>query len=270
MLENAGPAWLFCPADRPERFGKAAAAADVVILDLEDGAGDKPAARDALVATPLDPARTVVRVNPAGTEDQRLDLEALARTAYRTVMLPKCESADQVAALAPRLVVVLVESPLGALRVAESAAAANAVGVMWGAEDLFAVLGGTANRFPDGSFRDVARHVRSQSLLAAKAHGRLALDSVYLDIKDTDGLRHEVDDAVAVGFDIKVAIHPSQVAVIRTGYTPSSEQVDWARHVLAAAAEQPGAFAFKGIMVDAPVLRRAERIVQLAPDPGAG
>ena len=141
---------------------------------------------------------------------------------------------------------------------------------MWGAEDLFAVLGGTANRFADGSFRDVAKHVRSQSLLAAKAHGRLALDSVYLDIKDTDGLRREVDDAVAVGFDVKVAIHPSQVAVIRTGYAPSPEQVDWARHVLAAAAEQPGAFAFEGIMVDAPVLRRAERIVQLAPDPGAG
>ena len=135
---------------------------------------------------------------------------------------------------------------------------------MWGAEDLFATLGGTANRFPDGSFRDVARHVRSQSLLAAKAFGRFALDSVYLDIKDLDGLRAEVDDAVAVGFDVKVAIHPSQVPVIRTGYAPSAEQVDWARHVLAAAAGQRGAFAFEGIMVDAPVLRRAERIVQLA------
>ena len=63
----------------------------------------------------------------------------------------------------------------------------NAVAVMWGAEDLFAVLGGTANRYPDGTYREVARHVRSHSLLAAKAHGRLALDSVYLDIKDLDG-----------------------------------------------------------------------------------
>ena len=80
---------------------------------------------------------------------------------------------------------------------------------MWGAEDLFAVTGGTANRWPDGSYRDVARHVRSQSLLAAKAYGRMALDSVYLDIKDLDGLRAEVDDAVAVGFDAKVAIHPT-------------------------------------------------------------
>ncbi len=80
---------------------------------------------------------------------------------------------------------------------------------MWGAEDLFAVTGGTANRWPDGSYRDVAKHVRSQTLLAAKAYGELALDSVYLDIKNLDGLRAEVDDAVAVGFDVKVAIHPT-------------------------------------------------------------
>ena len=77
-----GPAWLFCPADRPERFAKAAAAADVVILDLEDGVGadDRESARRALVDTPLDPARTVVRINPAGTPDQHLDLAALRET----------------------------------------------------------------------------------------------------------------------------------------------------------------------------------------------
>lgn len=264
-IQNVGPAWIFCPADRPERFEKAAAAGDIVILDLEDGAGDKPAAREAIVNAPLDPARTVIRINPAGTEEQRLDLAALDRTAYRTVMLPKCEAAEQVTALAPRDVVLIVETPLGALRVADTAAAANTVGVMWGAEDLFGSLGGTANRFPDGSYRGVAKHVRSQSLLAAKAFGRLALDSVYIDIKDLDGLRREVDDAVAVGFDIKVALHPTQVTVIREGYAPTPDQVQWARHVMDAAANQRGAFAFEGIMVDAPVLRRAERILQLAP-----
>ena len=264
-LDNAGPAWIFCPADRPERFEKAAAAADVVILDLEDGAGDKPAARQAIVDTPLDPARTVIRINAADSGEQEADLAALARTAYTTVMLPKCEAAEQVTALAPLDVVLIVETPLGALKVDETAAAANTLGVMWGAEDLFGFLGGTANRFADGTYRDVATHVRSQSLLAAKAYGRLALDSVYIDIKNLDGLRSEVDDAVAVGFDIKVALHPTQVTVIRDGYAPSPEQVEWARHVLAAAADQRGAFAFEGIMVDAPVLRRAERIVQLAP-----
>lgn len=270
-LDNSRPAWLFCPADRPERFEKAAAAADVVILDLEDGcaAADRPAARKALVDVPLDPARTVVRVNPFGSEDQAQDLDALSNTRYDTVMLPKCEAPEQVIALAPRDVVVLVESPLGALRVTDNVRAENAIAVMWGAEDLFAVLGGTANRYPDGTYREVARHVRSQSLLAAKAYGRLALDSVYLDIKDLDGLRAEVDDAVAVGFDAKVAIHPSQVPVIRAGYAPTPDQVQWARHVLAAAADERGVFAFEGIMVDAPVLRRAERIVQLATDSGS-
>ncbi len=268
-LASTGPAWIFCPADRPERFEKAAAAADVVILDLEDGAGDRPAAREAVVNTPLDPARTVVRINAHGTEDQRLDLEALGRTEYTTVMLPKCEAVGQVTALAPLEVIVLVETPLGALKVTETAAAANVVGVMWGAEDLFGFMGGTANRFPDDTYRDVAIHVRSQSLLAAKAYGRLALDSVYIDIKNLDGLRRETDDAVAVGFDVKVALHPSQVAVIREGYRPTAEQVEWARHILAAAADQQGAWAFEGIMVDAPVLRRAERIVALAPHPGS-
>ncbi|BCQ08421.1 CoA ester lyase [Mycobacterium heckeshornense] len=270
-LHNPGPAWLFCPADRPERFEKAAAAADVVILDLEDGVapGHREDARGALVDVQLDPARTVVRVNPFGTDDQARDLEALTRTRYDTVMLPKCEEAHHVTALAPLEVVVLVESPLGALNVTESVRADNAVAVMWGAEDLFAVLGGTTNRYPDGTYREVARHVRSQSLLAAKAYGRLALDAVYLDIKNLDGLRAEVDDAVAVGFDAKVAIHPSQLPVIRAGYAPSAEQVQWARHVLAAAVDERGVFAFEGIMVDAPVLRRAERIVQLAADTGS-
>ncbi|MGV0794162.1 HpcH/HpaI aldolase/citrate lyase family protein [Mycolicibacterium sp. XJ1819] len=270
-LSATGPGWLFCPADRPERFEKAAAAADVVILDLEDGvaAKDREAAREALIASPLDPARTVVRVNPVGTPDHELDRQALTRTEYSTVMLAKTEAAEQVASLAPRSVVVLVETPLGALVVDETARVDNTLAVMWGAEDLFAVTGGTANRWPDGTYRDVATHVRSRSLLAAKAFGKLALDSVYLDINDLDGLRAEADDAVAVGFDAKVAIHPTQVKVIRAAYAPSAEQVEWARHVLAAARDQRGVFQFEGIMVDAPVLRRAERIVALAPHPGS-
>ncbi len=270
-LNQTGPAWLFCPADRPERFEKAAAAADVVILDLEDGvaAKDREAARTALTETSLDPERTVVRINPSTTVDHQLDLEALSRTSYTTVMLAKTEDPQQVCDLAPLEVVALVETPLGALAVSELARMDNAFALMWGAEDLFAVLGGTANRHADNTYRDVAKHVRSQTLLAAKAYGRLALDSVYLDIKDLDGLGKEVDDAVAVGFDAKVAIHPSQVAVIRAGYAPTPDQVEWARHVLAAARDERGVFQYEGIMVDAPVLRRAERIVSLAPHPGS-
>ena len=260
---DGGPGWLFCPADRPERFAKAAAAADVVILDLEDGvaARDRESARAALIGTPLDPTRTVVRVNPFGTPDHDLDVRALGETAYTAVMLAKTETAAQVSALAPLDVVVLIETPLGALAVAELAQVDNVMAVMWGAEDLFAAMGGTANRRADGSYREVAQHVRSRSLLAAKAHGRMALDSVFLDISDLDGLRAETEDAVAVGFDAKVAIHPTQVAVIRSGYAPTDEQIQWAAGVLDRARTERGVFQHEGQMVDMPVLRRAEQIV---------
>lgn len=267
-----GPAWLFCPADRPERFGKAAATADVVILDLEDGVapGDKDYARRCLQDTLLDPARTVVRVNPVGTDEHEADLKALAATDYMRVMPAKCESAQQVTSLAPREVIALIESPLGALKVDEIALAAGTVGLMWGAEDLVVGLGGQSSRRGDGTYRDVARHVRSQALLAAKAYGRFALDSVYLNIRDHDGLRAEALDAVAVGFDAKVAIHPGQVAVIRSAYAPSAEDVAWARRVLAAVPEERGVFQFEGRMVDAPVLRHAEQILHRSVEARSG
>lgn len=264
--EMAGPAWLFCPADRPERFAKAADAADVVILDLEDGvaAHDKAAARKALLDTPMDPETTVVRVNAAGTDDHALDLAAIAETSYRRLMLPKCEAAVQVTALADYEVIALIESPLGALTVGAAMTAHNAIGVMWGAEDLVAGLGGAASRHADGGYRDVARHVRSTALLAAKAYGKFALDSVYLNIRDLDGLRAEAEDAVAVGFDAKVAIHPSQVPVLRAAYAPSEEELTWARGVLAEAPNHRGVFTFEGRMVDGPVFRHAEQIVRRA------
>lgn len=270
--EMPGPAWLFCPADRPERYEKAAAAADTVILDLEDGVApaDKAAARQALVDTPLDAERTVVRVNAYGTEEHTRDLQALAGTRYRRLMLPKCEAVEQIASLTECEVIALVESPMGALRVGDLMHVDNAIGVMWGAEDLLAGLGGNASRHADNSYRDVARHVRSSTLLAAKAHGKFALDSVYLDIGDLDGLRAEADDAVAVGFDAKVAIHPGQLPVIRAAYAPSPDELSWARRVLAEVPKNRGVFAFEGRMVDGPVVLHAERIVYRAERTGAG
>lgn len=265
-LSDAGPGWLFCPADRPERFAKAAAAADVVILDLEDGVAeaDKPAARKALRENPLDPGRTLVRINPAGTDEQARDLDALAETAYTTVMLSKTESAAQVTALAPREVVALIETPRGAVFATEIAAAENTVAMMWGAEDLVATLGGSSSRRADGTYRDVARHVRSTALLAASAFGRVALDAVHLDIHDIEGLRAEADDGVAVGFDGTVCIHPSQIAVVREAYRPGEEKLDWARRVLAAARSERGVFAFEGQMVDSPVLKHAQALLRRA------
>ncbi|NLG56703.1 MAG: CoA ester lyase [Rhodococcus sp.] len=259
-----GPAWLFCPADRPERFEKAAAIADVVILDLEDAVApaDKEQARTAMIDTPLDPQRTIVRINAVGTDDHERDLLALDGTHYTRLMLAKCESPEQVLALAPSEVIAMIESPRGAMAVQDIALAANTIGVMWGAEDLVAGLGGTSSRNGRGVYRDVAQHVRSSTLLAAKAYGRFALDAVYLDFKDLDGLRAESDDAVAVGFDAKVAIHPTQVPVIHAAYAPTDKEVEWARGVLAAADSERGVFAYEGTMVDPPVLDHAAQIMR--------
>ena len=267
-----GPAMLFCPADRPERYAKAAERADVVIVDLEDAVApdNRPAAREALRASSLDPERTIVRVNAVDTPDHAADLEALAATDYRCVMLAKAESAAQVTDVSSATgaaVLALVETPLGVVRAAEIASAPGCVGMMWGAEDLLAAMGGSTTRFSDveaggprvaGEYRDVPRHARAAVALAAAAFGRWAVDSVHLDIADEAGQRAEALDAVALGYAATACIHPSQVATVRAAYAPSDDEVAWARKVLDAAATNPGVFQLDGRMIDGPVFRQAE------------
>jgi citrate lyase subunit beta/citryl-CoA lyase len=273
-----GPAWLFCPADRPDRYGKALAAADVVIVDLEDAVAlaAKAEAREALrglVADgTLDPERTVVRVNSvqvdgADSPEHALDVALVAELGLPRVMLAKTETAADVGTVAATTgaeVVALIETPRGVRDVDAIAEAPNLVGLMWGAEDLAAGLGGTSSRGADGSYREVARYARSRSLVAAKASGRLALDSVYLDIPDTDGLAAESADAAASGFDAKVAIHPAQVAPIRSAFLPDAEQVAWAEALLAHVGDDRSVTTFHGRMVDGPVYLQAERVLRLA------
>jgi citrate lyase subunit beta / citryl-CoA lyase len=267
IVHVVGPALLFCPADRPDRYAKALAAADTVILDLEDGvaAADKAAARAALVENPLDPLRTIVRINPVGSSEHSLDRSALESTEYRTVMLPKTESPEQVRSLGGWSVLALCETALAVIRAPEIAAAEGLAGLMWGAEDLLVSTGGSSSRKADGSYRDVARQARSAVLLAAAAHGVLAIDSVYVDIHDLEGLRTESEDAVASGFAHKACIHPTQAQVIRDAFRPSEAEVDWARRVLAAAADAPGVFSFEGRMIDEPLLAQARSIAASAP-----
>jgi citrate lyase subunit beta/citryl-CoA lyase len=264
IAQDAGPGWLFCPADRADRFAKAAAASDVVILDLEDGVApaDKERARQNLRDLRLDPERTVIRINPAGTTEHDRDLAALAGIEYRTVMLAKAEHAADLRVLAELRVIVLCESALGVLNAAELAADPATTGLMWGAEDLLVSLGGRSSRHPDRRYRDVARHARSQVLLAAGAHGVAAIDSVYLDLNDVDGLRAEAQDAAACGFIAKACIHPGQVGVVRDAFAPTGEELDWAERVLSAAQTSAGVFAFEGRMVDQPILSQARRLLR--------
>jgi len=266
-----GPALLFCPADRPERFGKAADRADAVILDFEDAVApaDKPGARDAVLkqlgAGELDPQRTIVRVNPVGTRDFEFDLQALEQTPYRTVMLAKAESGEQLRALAGYSVIALCETASGIVNASAIAAEPNTVAMMWGAEDLLASLGGLSSRNDDGGYRAVALHARSTVLLAAKAAGKEAIDSVYVNIPDLAGLLTESADAVASGFGAKACIHPNQVAVVREAYAPAPEAVAQAEELLeAAAAAGSGVFQFKGKMIDGPILKHAEATLRRA------
>ncbi|MGP5412922.1 HpcH/HpaI aldolase/citrate lyase family protein [Brachybacterium paraconglomeratum] len=266
-----GPALLFCPGDRPDRFAKAAARADAVILDLEDAVAPdhKQAARQAVAAHDLDPARTIVRVNPPATSDFTADVTALAALRPRWVMLPKAGSVAEVdrlvAAVPSAKVLVLCETARGILAAPALAAHPDVVALMWGGEDLVADLGGTSSRGEDGSYREVVRHARSAVLLAARAHGKSAIDAVHLDLADQDGLRADAVDAAASGFTATACLHPDQVGVVREAYAPSAEEVERARELLDAAERAgSGVFAHAGRMVDGPLLRHARTLLARA------
>jgi citrate lyase subunit beta/citryl-CoA lyase len=270
---SLGPAILFVPADRPDRFAKAAARADTVILDLEDAVApaDKPTARRAIVEHPLDPARTIVRVDPVGTDDFVADVAAVSSTRYRTVMLAKTETTAQLDELADAIpgvrILALCETAAGVVRAPALAGHPSVVGLMWGSEDLVASLGGTSSRREDGGYRDVVRHARSSVLLAAGAAGVMAVDAVHLDLDDLAGLAAEAADAAAVGFVGSACIHPGQVATIRAAFRPDARAVAAARSLLEAAAGERGVFRHEGRMVDEPLLRHARSVLARAGSP---
>lgn len=266
-----GPALLFCPADRPDRFAKAAARADAVILDLEDAVAPdaKTAARGALIDAHLDPDRVIVRVNPIDSDQFAADMATLSQTDYRRIMLAKAQAPKRIARLDARFeVIALCETARGVVAAERIAALDNVVALMWGAEDLVASLGGTSSRKTrkdgTGGYRDVARHARSRVLLAAGAAGKAAIDAVHLDIDDEKGLRREAEDAAASGFTATACIHPAQVDTIRAAYRPDVATLAWAQRVLAAADGEGGVFRFEGRMIDEPVLRHARAVVARA------
>ncbi|MGS0560403.1 HpcH/HpaI aldolase/citrate lyase family protein [Microbacterium aurugineum] len=267
MNFDLGPALLFCPADRPERFRKASERADAVILDLEDAVlpDAKDAARRNVIAADIDPDRVIVRVNAPDTDAFMADLSALAQTDFRTVMVAKTESAESLAAFDERYsLIALCETARGVHAADRIAAHPTVSAMMWGAEDLVASLGGTSSRNADGGYRDIARYARARVLLEAGAHGKAAIDAVHIDLDDSDGLQREARDAAASGFRATACIHPSQVELIRAAYRPDDTSIDWARAVLAAAENERGVFRFEGRMIDEPVLRHARSVVSRA------
>lgn len=265
---------LFVPADRPERFGKAAASgADAIILDLEDSVAPsrKAFARDAVRAALGEQADVIrlVRINPLDAEHLRDDIEA-ARGAD-AIMLPKAAGKATVAALVeaygpdcPPILPIATEIPAAIFTLGEYAAVSDRLcGLTWGAEDLPAAIGAATSREADGRYTDPYRMVRSLLLFGAHAAGVAAIETVYPAITDLDGLAAYAARGSRDGFTGMMAIHPTQVATINAAFTPDAATVARAEAIVAAfaAAPEAGALQLGGRMIDAPHLRQAQAIL---------
>jgi citrate lyase subunit beta/citryl-CoA lyase len=248
---------LFVPANRPERFAKAAASgACAVILDLEDAVAleAKETARAALTCAFTD-LPVLVRINPAGTPWHEADLAAVAALPCAAVMLPKAEDPETVARVAERCglpILPLIESARGLAAVREIAAAPQVVRLAFGSIDFCADI-------RCAHLRETLRPVRLDLTIAARLAGIAApIDGVTADLSDPAITEEDSRHARSLGMSGKLCIHPRQVAAVRAGFAPTAAEKDWARRVLASG---DGAVAVDGAMVDEPVRIHARAIL---------
>lgn len=279
--------WLFIPGDSESKQAKIdGCGADVVILDLEDSvaAAGKPAARkrvaDLLTARTVRAPELWVRINPLSTPDALLDIAAVVAARPDGIVLPKPDSAADVAVLARHLeeqearaglkvgaipvLPIATETPAAMFALGTyTPAHPRVAGLTWGAEDLPAALGASINRYDDGSLTDVCRLARALCLLAAGAAGVAPIETIYADFRDADGLKRYATQARKEGFVGMMAIHPAQVPVINAVFTPSAEEIAYARQVVDAFAANPGVgvIGIGGKMLDAPHLKQAQRLL---------
>jgi citrate lyase subunit beta / citryl-CoA lyase len=260
MSELPPLTWLYVPASRPERVPKAlASGAHAVIVDLEDGVApaDKAQARAGLAELfrDLPAVRVHVRVNGLGTPWAEDDLAAVRELAIHGVHVPKVESTD-LPDVGERELHCLVETPLGVERAFEIASAPSVRGLSLGEADLRAETGAG-----DAGLDWARGRVVNAALAAGLPRPP---QSVFADINDLEGLAASCARGRELGFLGRTAVHPKQLAVIEQAYLPTSAEVERARTLLAAAANEGGAFALDGAMVDAPFVAAARNTVALA------
>ncbi|MGJ3647704.1 HpcH/HpaI aldolase/citrate lyase family protein [Sphingomonas sp. GlSt437] len=256
---------LFVPGSAPARFAKALASdADMVCIDLEDAvaADAKDAARAAAIAA-IGP-RVAIRVNAVETAAGKADLAALAAASARPdmVLLPKVETAAEVAvargALLGTDLVPLIESARGLRLAHEIGAAPGVVAMMFGGGDLAGELGVALAWEP-------LAVARGLFILACAEAGVPAIDVPWIALDDADGLAEESRRSHAIGFQAKAAIHPAQLDAIHAAMRPSLDDVAEARAAIAAYEAAGGrAIRHNGRMLEAPIIRRYQRIVAMA------
>jgi citrate lyase subunit beta/citryl-CoA lyase len=290
---------LFIPGDSEKKLSKVDdCGADAVVLDLEDAVApaNKPAARDRvtafLKARPRErrPVQLWVRINPLDTPMALDDLAAVVAGAPDGLMLPKANGPDDVRTLGHhldaleaafgiargsiRILPVATETAIAPFRLGDYASAEleRLAGLTWGAEDLAAAVGASTNLGPDGQWAATFRMVRSLTLLAAHAAGVPAIETLYVDYRDDEGLIASSRGARAEGFSGRIAIHPAQVAGINAAFTPSEAEIDHARRVVAAFADAGdiGTVGIDGKMYDIPHLKQARQVLAAAQIQPAG
>ena len=281
--------WLFVPADSEKKMTKAAGLeADALILDLEDAVlpASKDKGRD-LACEFLQRAKTSsqiwVRINPLDSEYVGDDLAAIIPLSPAGIMLPKPDGPVDIETLSRRLdrLEAKYNLPIGDIKIlpvaTETARAVMSLGLYprthlprllgltWGAEDLSTDIGALTNKQENGEFSFTYKMVRSQTLLAAKAADIQAVDTLYDNFRDKDGLRTRAGCAFAEGFTGMLAIHPAQVPIINKSFTPTEAQLRYAEAVIKAFKDSPGAGAVQvnGKMTDIPHLKQAQNILAL-------
>lgn len=277
---------LFVPADSKRKLQKALTSdADVLIIDLEDsvGAENKESARalaSSFIPHAKERATIYVRVNDLSTGLIDDDLRSIMEAAPDGIMLPKSNHIDDVCRLSAKLRVheaengmpdsstqiipIITETPLGVLNAATYARGESRLaGLTWGAEDLSAEIGASSTRLEDGSYTEVFRLARVNTILAASAAALPAIDTVYPDFRDEAGFLKDCVSSARDGFTARMAIHPAQVPIINEVFTPSPDQVSEARRVVGAFENEgnPGVIAIDGRMYDLPHFKRAQRVL---------
>lgn len=250
---------LFVPADRPDRFDKAAqSAADALILDLEDAvAVDAKDMARKNIASEFTDEPVMVRINGLNTPWFEADLAAVAEGHFAAVVIPKAERAVELANLAETLpqtpIVALIESAEGIANARAIAEVANVVRLAFGSIDYCADLGCDHER-------DALLMPRSALVLASKLGGIAPpIDGVTAAIKDTDLCNADARHARSLGMTGKLCIHPSQIEPVKRAFAPTESEIAWAKRVMEA---EDGASSVDGQMVDAPVRLRAAAILE--------